>query len=52
MLDAMAYHTGMDLDKLLAVARQLPDSVGHTVPGQVAKAGRISQLHPAPVAQA
>lgn len=52
MLDAMGYETGMDLDKLLAVARQMPIIVGHTVPGQVAKAGRISQLHPAPVAQA
>ncbi len=52
MLDAMGYETGIDLDKLLAVARQMPDIVGHTVPGQVAKAGRISQLHPTPVAQA
>ncbi len=52
MLDAMDYDTGMDLDKLLSVARQIPHIVGHTVPGQVAKAGRISQLHPAPVAQA
>lgn len=48
MLDAMGYETGMDLDKLLAVARQMPNIVGHTVPGQVAKSGRISQLHPAP----
>jgi hydroxymethylglutaryl-CoA lyase len=52
MLDAMGYDTGMDIDKLLEVARQLPHIVGHPVPGQVAKAGRISQLHPAPAAQA
>ncbi len=52
MLEAMGYDTGMDLDKLLSVARQLPHIVGHIVPGQVAKAGRISQLHPAPAAQA
>lgn len=52
MLDAMGYVTGIDLDKLLTVARQMPNIVGHTVPGQVAKAGRISQLHPAPAAQA
>jgi len=52
MLDAMGYDTGMDLDKLLTVARQMPNIVGHTVPSQVAKAGRISQLHPAPEAQA
>ena len=45
MLDAMGYDTGIDLDKLLVLARQLPDLVGHEVPGQVAKAGRISDLH-------
>ena len=33
---------------LLAVARQLPKVVGHEVPGQVAKAGRILDLHPEP----
>jgi hydroxymethylglutaryl-CoA lyase len=52
MLDAMGYDTGMNIDKLLEVARQIPHIVGHSVPGQVAKAGRISQLHPAPAAQA
>jgi hydroxymethylglutaryl-CoA lyase len=52
MLDAMGYDTGMDLDRLLELARQLPHIVGHTVPGQVAKAGRISQLHPVPDTQA
>jgi hydroxymethylglutaryl-CoA lyase len=48
MLDAMGYDTGMDLDALLTVARQMPHIVGHDVPGQVAKAGRITDLHPAP----
>ena len=48
MLDAMGYDTGIDLTKLLAVARQMPHIVGHEVPGQVAKAGRIGDLHPAP----
>ncbi len=51
MLDAMGFDTAMDLDKLLAVARQMPHIVGHDVPGQVAKAGRITQLHPAPTLQ-
>ena len=51
MLDAMGYDTGVDVGKLLALARQLPHVVGHAVPGQVAKAGRINQLHPAPEAQ-
>jgi hydroxymethylglutaryl-CoA lyase len=48
MLDAMGYDTGIDLPRLLAVARQMPQIVGHEVPGQVAKAGRIQDLHPAP----
>jgi len=50
MLDAMGYDTGMNIDKLLQVARQLPHIVGHPVPGQVAKAGRVTELHPAPTA--
>ena len=48
MLDAMGYDTGMHIEKLLAVARQLPGIIGHDVPGQVAKAGRITDLHAPP----
>jgi hydroxymethylglutaryl-CoA lyase len=48
MLDAMGYDTGMDLGRLLPIARELPAIVGHAVPGQVAKSGRITDLHPAP----
>ena len=48
MLQAMGYDTGVDLDALLNVARRLPAIVGHDVPGQVAKAGKISDLHPPP----
>ena len=48
MLDAMGYETGIDLDALLTIAKQLPQIVGHGVPGQVVKAGRIHDLHPAP----
>jgi hydroxymethylglutaryl-CoA lyase len=48
MLDAMGFDTGIDLDRLLRIARTLPDLVGHEVPGQVAKAGRVHDLHPAP----
>ena len=50
MLDAMGFDTGMDIEKLLSLARELPQIVGHTVPGQVAKAGRITDLHPSPTA--
>ena len=48
MLDAMGYETGIDLDALLRIAKQLPQIVGHGVPGQVVKAGRIHDLHPVP----
>jgi hydroxymethylglutaryl-CoA lyase len=48
MLDAMGYNTGIDIPKLLELARELPQIVGHSVPGQVAKAGRSCDLHPAP----
>jgi hydroxymethylglutaryl-CoA lyase len=50
MLEEMGYDTGMDLDRLLQVARALPAIVGHEVPGQVAKAGPSRQLHPVPAA--
>jgi hydroxymethylglutaryl-CoA lyase len=51
MLDAMGYETGIDLDALLTIAKQLPQIVGHGVPGQVVKAGRIHDLHPTPPSQ-
>jgi hydroxymethylglutaryl-CoA lyase len=38
----------MNIPKLLDLARELPQIVGHSVPGQVAKAGRSCDLHPAP----
>jgi hydroxymethylglutaryl-CoA lyase len=50
MLEAMGYDTGMDLPRLLQVARALPAIVGHEVPGQVAKAGLSTELHPVPAA--
>jgi hydroxymethylglutaryl-CoA lyase len=52
MLAAMGYDTGIDLPRLLQVARALPAIVGHEVPGQVAKAGPSTQLHPAPASVA
>jgi hydroxymethylglutaryl-CoA lyase len=48
MLDAMGYDTGIDLSKVLGLAQQLAMIVGHTIPGQVVKAGRSYDLHPAP----
>ncbi|MGY6256354.1 hydroxymethylglutaryl-CoA lyase [Paraburkholderia caledonica] len=48
LCDGMGIPTGIDLEKLLALSRALPDLLGHDVPGQVAKAGRNSDLHPVP----
>lgn len=48
MLDAMGYDTGIDIPRLIALARELPLIVGHSVPGQVAQAGSTCDLHPAP----
>lgn len=48
MLDAMGYETGIDVSRLIDLARELPLIVGHPVPGQVAKAGSTCDLHPAP----
>lgn len=48
MLEAMDYATGVNLDKLLTAARRLPQIVGHELPGQIIKAGRITDLHPLP----
>ena len=52
MLDAMGLDTGIDLQHLLAIARRLTAIVGHEVPGQVAKSGLITDLHPAPASVA
>ena len=49
LLMCLGYETGMDLDRLLEIGRGLPQVVGHGVPGQMIKAGLITDLHPAPV---
>jgi hydroxymethylglutaryl-CoA lyase len=48
MLALMGYDTNVNLDELLTCARQLPNIVEHEVPGQTAKAGKVSDLHPRP----
>lgn len=48
MCGEMGIPTGIDLPKLIALSRGLPALLGHDVPGQVAKAGRNCDLHPAP----
>lgn len=48
MCGEMGIPTGIDLPKLIGLSRALPVLLGHDVPGQVAKAGRNCDLHPAP----
>lgn len=48
MCEEMGIPTGIDLPHLLAMSRRLPALLGHEMPGQVAKAGRNCDLHPAP----
>jgi hydroxymethylglutaryl-CoA lyase len=48
MMQAMAYNTGVDLDRLLRASRRLAEIVAHDLPGQVVKAGKTSDLHPLP----
>ena len=48
MAEEMGMATGIDLPALIDLARTLPGLLGHDVPGQVMKAGRVSDLHPVP----
>lgn len=45
MLEAMDYDTGVNLDRLIKIARGISTIVGHEVPGQVLKAGKSTELH-------
>lgn len=47
MLHCLGIETGIDLDALCALARQLEAALGFTLPGQVIKAGPRWQRHPA-----
>lgn len=48
MLELMGYDTGVDLEKIVAVAEQLPGLIGHDIPSQLVKAGPRSRRYPAP----
>ncbi|WP_414439545.1 hydroxymethylglutaryl-CoA lyase [Burkholderia sp. 22PA0106] len=48
LCDEIGVPTGIDLPALIVLSRTLPALVGHAVLGQVAKAGRNADLHPAP----
>lgn len=49
MLASCGVDTGVDIDRLLAIARDLPRIVGHEVPGQVIRAGKTTDLHRSPL---
>lgn len=50
MLESSGFDTGVDLDRLLAIARDLPQIVGHDVPGNLIRAGKRDELHARPAA--
>jgi hydroxymethylglutaryl-CoA lyase len=48
MFEQMGVETGVNLPKLLEIAKTLPALVGHDTFGAVLKAGRSCDLHPLP----
>lgn len=52
MLHAMGIKTGVDLDQILSISKTLPKLIGHETPGQIIKAGKITDLHPSPLKKA
>ena len=51
MLHDMGIETGIDLDKLLAVARMHKDFIPHQLDSALLRAGRGNKLLPAPERQ-
>jgi hydroxymethylglutaryl-CoA lyase len=51
MLDLMGIRSGVDLDAVLAVSREVKKIAGHPLESAVARAGKSSDLHEAPRAQ-
>ncbi len=47
-LHAMGIHTGIDLDRLIAVSRRVQEIVGRPLPGQIVKAGKFDRRYPVP----
>ncbi|MEH7123437.1 hydroxymethylglutaryl-CoA lyase [Bacillus sp. JJ1532] len=45
MLDLMGYETEMNIDQLITIAKELEGKLGKTLPGQIMKAGKSSDLH-------
>lgn len=51
MLSEMGIETGIDLDALIEVARMVQSAVGHKLDSAIVKAGKRTDLKPAPAAQ-
>jgi hydroxymethylglutaryl-CoA lyase len=51
MLDLMGVRSGVDLDAVLDVAREVKEMVGHPLESAVARAGKADALHEAPQGQ-
>ena len=48
MLSEMGIKTGVDLDKLIVLSKELPNLLKRDdIPGQIVKAGKVTDLHPA-----
>ncbi len=47
MAEEMGVKTGIDLDGLIELGRYLEQIIGRTLPGQVLKSGKVSDLHAA-----
>jgi hydroxymethylglutaryl-CoA lyase len=47
-LHAMGVETGIDLDRLIAVSKQVEAIVGRPMPGQIIKAGKWNRRYPLP----
>jgi hydroxymethylglutaryl-CoA lyase len=48
MLELCGVDTGVDLDRLIDIARDLPGVVGHDVPGQLIKSGKRDRRYAVP----
>jgi hydroxymethylglutaryl-CoA lyase len=44
----MGIESGIDLDRLVGVSRRVQEIVGHTLPGQIVKAGPSTRKYPVP----
>lgn len=47
MLEQMGYETGINIDKLIAASKGLEKELEKTLPGQIMKAGKTTDIHPA-----